>query len=449
MTDRIPPQAIEEEMAVLGAILMYGKAITEVQEFLEIESFYKNAHKTIYQSMMNLYNGNTEIDHITIASGLVKMEKLDEIGGAYYLTELTKDIVSSANIKTHAKIIAEKALLRKIIDIGINIEERGYAQNTSAEDIICKSQQEILSLTLKTQKKYSKWDDVLHKSMDILSKYHDQKKGIIGIPTGIFDLDNKLGGLKKGDLIIIAARPSMGKTGFAINNLALNAAKSGTPTGIFSLEMEDTSLVMRSIAAEAKVDHHKMTHGKLVDEEWQKIASEIHKIYGIPILIDDSPSLNIMNIRSKARQMKVEHDVGLLIIDYLQLMSSHQRFENRDTEVGNISKNMKALARELDTPVVLLCQLNRECEKRINKRPILSDLRESGNIEQDADVVIFIYRPEVYSISGNSEIIIAKSRSGPVGSVDVCFLKEQIVFKNMDTTHSETGSIYDAEKDIF
>jgi replicative DNA helicase len=283
----------------------------------------------------------------------------------------------------------------------------------------------------------------------MLGKYHEEKKGIIGIPTGIAELDEKLGGLKDSNLIILAGRPGSGKTALAINNIAYHAAIMNVPVAIFSLEMESESLAMRTIAAVSGIDHHAMIHGRLTDYDWQKVAIGIGQLSEAPIIIDDTPSLNIMSIRSRARLLKQEHNIGLILIDYLQLMASHQRFENRDVEVGQISKNAKALARELKIPVVLLSQLNRKCEERKNKKPILSDLRESGNIEQDSDVVLFLYRPTVYGMSGSNEIIIAKHRNGPIGIVEVGFIENQMLFTNLDKIHQEEENRYEEERSLF
>lgn len=443
--DRIPPQSIEAEISVLGSMLLDREATGKAIEILDETAFYKDIHRTIYIAAVSLYEKSEPVDIITLTDELSRRKKLEEIGGSYYLTELAESVPSAANVEYHAKIVLEKSLLRKLINVANNISSEGYGAEQRVFDIIDRAEQAIFTLAEKRlQKGFLYINPIMHETFEQIEKLHSREGGVSGVASGFQKLDEMTAGFHNSEFIIIAGRPSMGKTAFALN-IARNAALANkTTVGILSLEMANYQLGMRLLCSEARVDAHKLRTGKLQQNDWPKLSEAVGKLSDADIFIDDSANLGILEIRAKARRLKVEKNLGLLIIDYLQLVQGPTE-EGRQQEISAISRSLKALAKELDIPVIALSQLSRAVEQRGgDKRPVLSDLRESGAIEQDADLVLFIYRPEVYKeiiddegndLQGIAEIIIGKQRNGPIGTVRLAFINTYSKFENLDTYH--------------
>ena len=455
--DRVPPQAIDAEKSVLGAMLLSREAIGRVLGILDAESFYLDAHRKIYEVALELYDRNEPVDILTLSEELKKHASdypraaeddqnapknwLDEIGGTYYLTELAESVPTAANVEHYAKIVLEKALLRQLITVAAEITEDSYRADENVFDIIDRSEQRIFALSERRLRKgFVALDHVLHDTLEEIEELHKRDSGVTGVPTGFDELDTLTSGFQRSDLIIIAGRPSMGKTAFSLN-IARNAAVDhNVPVGIFSLEMANYQLAMRMLCAEARVNSHLLRTGRLGEKDFTKLGMVVGNLAEAPIYIDDTPGLSLLELRAKARRLKADKGLGMLIIDYLQLIQGPRGAESRQQEISAISRSLKALAKELNIPVVALSQLSRAVESRSgDKRPMLSDLRESGAIEQDADVVIFIYRPERYgekmdkegnSLEGVAEIIIGKQRNGPTGTVKLTFLDEYARFEN-------------------
>ena len=438
------PQNIEAEEAVLGAILVNPKVITKVVEILKPESFYKPAHRYIYEAMLQLFNSNEKIDIITVSDVLNFNSKLDSVGGRSFINDLSYNAITTANIDYYAKIIQEKAIKRALINAGSEIVSFGYDMNSidasldNAEKLIF----EIASRKATTDLIPVK-DLVLETYEKIEDRYEHQDE-LLGIPTDFYELDTLLNGLQRSDLIILAARPAMGKTTFALNIAQNVGIKAKVPVAIFSLEMSKQQLMQRMLCSVAEVDTQKLKTGNMQSKDWEKLADAMNKFAQAPIYIDDTPGCTLTDIRAKCRRLKMtEKELGLVVIDYLQLMESSGK-EDRFQAVSTISRGLKTLAKELDVPVIALSQLSRAVEGRTDKRPMLSDLRESGSIEQDADIVMFIYREEYYkkgengeeeeaikaANKGESEIIVAKHRSGPVGNIKLLFQGNITKFKN-------------------
>lgn len=437
---RIPPQDVEAEKAVLGAMLLDKHAVSPAIELLQPDYFYSIANEKIFAAMLELYTRNVEIDVITIREELRRTGHLDNIGGSAYLNELVSSVVSSANVEAHAQIVAEKHMLRTLITTMSQNVQKCFDNREDAFGLIDEIERDIFKVSeARLKKSVVPLQQALVKTMEVLERIHGSKGGVTGVPTGFTDLDGMTGGLQKSDLIIIAARPSVGKTAFALS-LARNAAvKYGVPTAVYSLEMSQQQLLIRLLAAEARVDAHALRTGTLPEEKWAQISTRIHKLAPAPIFIDDTPALSVLELRARARRLKSEHDLGLIMVDYLQLMQGPARAESREREISMISRSLKILAKELDIPVIALSQLRRSVEERNDKRPILSDLRESGALEQDADVVIFIHRPELYGIesypdgestAGVAEVMISKQRNGPTGDVKLTFVKQYARFED-------------------
>jgi len=436
-----PPAVPEIEAAVLGAMLIEKEAVSKALELLTPDSFYLKEHKLIFEAMILLFQRSEPIDTVTLYNELKKREKLDEAGGIVYISKLAQNISSAANIEYHAKIILEKEILRGLITTSHNIARDAYSGTEDAFDLLDKAEAQIFEITEKHLKKsYQGMDKAVREALEYIEAIHSNSNYKFAVPTGFYELDEMLGGFQKSDLIIIAARPSMGKTALALT-LARNAAiEHNVPVGIFSLEMSTMQLVIRLLCAEGRLNAHQVRTGKLPHEEGVKLSKNAHKLIAAPIYVDDAPSQSILEIRAKARRLSVEKKIGMIIIDYLQLMTGPAKAESREREISQISRSLKALAKELNIPVIALAQLNRAVESRTDKRPQLSDLRESGSIEQDADVVMFLNRPEMYGLlkdeNGNSnegvaEIIIGKQRNGPVGNVRLAFIKEYARFENL------------------
>ena len=441
------PNAVDAEREVIGAMLLEQDAISKAIEVLKPENFYDHRHQKIFESMLNLFEENQPINVVTLFQELDKMEAIDEVGGPIYLNELTQDITSAVNVAFNARIVLEKWILRKIITSSIEMAEQAFISNKDVFDILDETEKTIFAIAEEGLKEsYIGMDKAVPQTLEYIEAIHHKDLSSFAVPTGFIELDNMLGGFQKSDLIIIAARPSMGKTALALS-IARNAAvMHKAPIAVFSLEMSTIQLVTRLISAESRINAHSIRTGKFRAEEGQKISKTVHKLQKAPIYIDDTPGQNVMAIRAKARRLKMEHNIQMIVIDYLQLMTSAGKMESREREISSISMSLKALAKELNIPVVALAQLNRSVEQRHDKRPMLSDLRESGSIEQDADVVLFLYRPEVYGITqlpegdsteGYAEIVIGKQRNGPVGSVPLQFIKEYARFENRSLDYKD------------
>jgi len=447
LVDRMPPHAIEEEMAVLGSMLIDKEAVNKTLEMLEENAFYKEANRKIFQAIVNLDMKGSQIDYLTVTDELEKMGMLDAVGGAYYVTELAGSVPSAANVEYYAKIVLEKSLIRQLIEVSNEIASDAYEAKEPALDLIDEAERKIFSLSEKKLRKgFLPIDPILHNTFEIVESFHNREGTVTGVPTGFTQLDELTSGFQNSDLIILAARPSMGKTAFCLN-IARNAAvMNHTPVGVFSLEMSNTQLAMRMLCSEARVDAHKVRTGKLPKNDWSKLSRSVGKLADAPIFIDDTPALSVLEIRAKARRLKEEKKIGLIIIDYLQLVRGPASSESRQIEISMISQSLKALAKELDIPVLALSQLSRAVEARQDRRPILSDLRESGAIEQDADLVMFIYRADAYATrnqpappeeEGIAEIIVAKQRNGPTDTVKLAFQKDYVLFANLDRQHDD------------
>ena len=432
---RIPPQDIEAEMAVLGAMFLENEAAGKAVEILDENCFYKTVHRKIYLAGIELYERQEPIDVITIAALLKKKGQLEEAGGNLYLIQLSEKVPSAANVEYYAKIVLEKALLRQLINVTTGITQQSYEHKGDINDLLDTVEKKVFALSdRKLNKGFVSINQTMHETFEQIESFHGRQGGLTGVGTGFTELDEMTSGFQNSDLVILAARPSMGKTAFCLN-IARNAAvEHGVPVGIFSLEMASFQLAMRMLCSEARVDSHSVRTGRLPDEDWQKLSMSVGTLASAPIFIDDMPAQNILEIKAKARRLKYEKNIGLLVVDYLQLIRGPSHSESRQQEISAISQSLKALAKELNIPVLSLSQLSRAVESRTDKRPMLSDLRESGAIEQDADVVMFIYRPEVYGRTeeeGIAEIIIGKQRSGPIGTVKLAFLKQYVLFANL------------------
>ena len=450
---RVPPQASEVEQSVLGAMLIEKTAIPKAIEILAPDAFYLTKHEIIYSAILSLFERGNPVDLITLNEELKRRGQLEEVGGAYYLTELTTRVDTAANIEYHARIIAEKSLMRKMIETMTGLIGQAYDPSTDAFELLDDSEREIFHISdSQLRKPASSLNDILKGTLANLEAVHGREGGITGVPSGFTRLDDMTGGWQKTDLIIIAARPSMGKTAFSLA-MARNAAmhpELTTGVAIFSLEMGSHQLAQRLLTSEARVDAQSARTGRLRDEDWPNLAKAAGRLSAAPIYIDDTPGLGILELRAKCRRLKAEHDIGLVIVDYLQLMhGSTSGRTNREQEIAQISRSLKGLAKELDLPVIALSQLSRAVESRGgDKRPQLSDLRESGSIEQDADVVAFIYRAERYGITvdengqsteGMGEIIIGKQRNGPIGSVQLAFVNQYARFENLTSYYQDVN----------
>ncbi|MFH1942863.1 MAG: replicative DNA helicase [bacterium] len=439
--DRVPPQALDAEMAVLGSMMLDNDCIGKVVEILESSHFYKTAHRKIFTAAMALYEKNEPMDLITLSEELKRRKELDDVGGAYFLTELAEGVPSSANVEHHARIVLEKYLMRKLIEEAAGIAKDCYDAVEDVYDIIDHSEQRIFGLSEKRLRRtFQHISPIMHEAFETIESFHERKGTVTGVPTGFVKLDELTSGFQKAELIVVAGRPSMGKTAFSLNMARSVAVDHKIPVGFFSLEMSSRQVAMRLLCAEARVDAHGVRTGKLDDKEWQKLSMCAGALTEAPLYIDDTPGMGVLELRAKARRLKKEKDVGLVIVDYLQLMQGPRGAESRQQEISMISRSLKALSKELDVPVVALSQLSRAVEVRGGeRRPMLSDLRESGAIEQDADVVLFIYRPEVYGkttdghgnpLEGKAEVVIGKQRNGPVGTVHLTFVKKWAKFEN-------------------
>jgi replicative DNA helicase len=435
--EKVPPQNIEAEMAVLGSMLIDENAIVYAMEILDKDCFYKDSHKKIFEVILNLYNANKAVDIITVSDELKRLDLLDEVGGISALTEMVNSVPTSANVAHYARIVKEKFILRSLINSATQII--GLCYNSSEEnvnEILDKAETLIFEISQnKKEEKPISLKELVKESIDTIDKLYQKKSYVTGIPTGFIDLDKRTSGFQPSDFIVIAGRPSMGKSSFAISIAEHVGVVEKIPVVFFSLEMSKEQLVQRMLCSHARVDAHKVRTGYLSSSDWPKLTAAAGKLYEAPIFIEDTPAISIMELRAKARRLKLQHNIGLIIVDYLQLMRSNTKAENRQQEISEISRSLKALARELHIPVVAISQLSRAVEARADHRPQLSDLRESGAIEQDADLVILLLREEYYNPTeeneGIAEVIIAKQRNGPVGSIKLAFIKEYTRFENL------------------
>ncbi|MFH1502595.1 MAG: replicative DNA helicase [Candidatus Eisenbacteria bacterium] len=434
---RVPPQAVEVEVAVLGAMMLDKTAVGIVTEILDVQAFYRTAHRKIFAAIMRLFARDEAVDLVTVTQELKKTKDLDDVGGAAYLTTVLGSVATTANIRYHAKIVLEKSVLRKLITVASEIAQEAFDTGGEAGDILDRAEHMIFEIAqARVRRDFVPMREILKHSFEVIEELYKRKEHITGIPSGFVDLDTLTSGFQRSDLVIIAGRPSMGKTAFALNVAAHAAIQKGVATAVFSLEMSRAQLVQRMLCSEARVDAHQLRTGHLADRHWSSLTTAAGLLSEAPIWIDDTPAMTVLEMRSKARRLTTEADVGLIIVDYLQLMHGLSRQENRQQEISEISRSLKGLAKELDVPVVALSQLSRAVETRGgDRRPILSDLRESGAIEQDADVVAFIYRPEVYDRSpenmGIAEVIVGKQRNGPTGTVRLAFSSECTRFENL------------------
>jgi replicative DNA helicase len=436
---RVPPHSLEAEIAVLGGVLLEPQALPAALEILQPECFYKNAHRLVFQAALQLFERGEAVDIVTVTDQLRRMEKLDAAGGTVTLSTLLSSVATAANIQHHARIVFEKYLARCLISAAKDIVEEGYNDRTPTPELLDRAQGRIFEINEgRVREGFAHIKDVVLHTFRQIEAMQSDPDARNTIPTGFDDLDALLVGLHNSDLIIVAARPSMGKTSLVLSMVQNVAIDHKHPVAFFSLEMSKEQLAMRMLCSEARVDNHRMRKGAIKQYEWQNLTKAASLLTSAPIYIDDTPGLNVIQMRAKARRLKLEKGLRLVVVDYLQLMQAHERQENRVQEISAISRSLKALAKELDVPVVALSQLSRAVESRGgSKRPMLSDLRESGAIEQDADVVLFIYREEVYDrecpedLKGVAEIIIGKQRNGPIGEAKLKFFSEYTRFENL------------------
>lgn len=443
---RVPPQDITAEKSLLGAIMIDEGVLPEIITIIRAGDFYEERHRTIFEAMVNLYDAHKPIDLLTLTNELKSLKKLKEIGGAAYLTELSNFVPAASHAKAYAEIVEKNSTRRRLIQAGTEIANKAYAEDANVDDLVGEAEQELFEVSDKIVKSdYKALNELLGDAFERIEDLHNHKGSLRGLKTGFRDIDKKTAGLQKGDLIIVGARPAMGKTTFA-QNLAYNIASiNGKGVLFFSMEMASNEIIERMISDVSGVKNWGIRTGNLTDEEFAKIGDAMAEMAEIPIYIDDTSSMNVMELRNKARRAAHDHDIGIIIIDYLQLIAGSDRYKGqRVQEVTEISRGLKILARELDVPVVALAQLSRNVTGRENPRPILSDLRESGSIEQDADLVMLLHRPDYYKQNDDNyepthitELIIAKHRHGEAGKVELYFHPELLRFMSLDKTREE------------
>ncbi|MCM8811470.1 MAG: replicative DNA helicase [Candidatus Omnitrophica bacterium] len=441
ITEKVPPQNVEAEMAVLGSMLIDENAVPPAVELLNPSSFYKESHRKIFEAMTSLFSQQKAVDLVTVTETLKADGLLESVGGAHYLASLTTVVPTTANVQHYIKIVREKAVLRALISTGTQIVSECYENQDDVEILVDKAEQLLFDLATRSDSSDATLvKELLHDSMETLERLSQRKDLVTGVPTGFHDLDVQTAGLQPGDLIIVAGRPSMGKSALVTCIAEHVGVIERIPVIIFSLEMSKEQLVHRLLCSHSRVDVHKARTGFLAQADWRNLSSAAGKLSEAPILIDDTPAMSVLELRAKARRLKAKHRIGLIIVDYLQMMRGPGRFENRQQEISEISRSLKALAKELHLPVIAVSQLSRAPEQREDRRPQLSDLRESGAIEQDADLVLLLYREEVYRPSednkGMAELIIAKQRNGPIGTVPMAFMKESTRFENLSLRHT-------------
>lgn len=441
MIERIPPQNLEAEQAVLGAMLIEKEAIAKVVEFLQARDFYREANRLIFDAMLELFNKGEAVDMVTVTEYLRKQDALEKVGGIAYITALANAVPTAANVVHHGKIVEEKSLLRHLINSATQIAGMGYEDSESVEDILDKAEKSIMEVSgRKISGDFAPIKDVIFDAFNKIEALYASKGAITGLASGFKDLDKLTTGFQPSDLILVAARPSMGKTAFTLNIATNVALRSKQPVAFFSLEMSKEQLVQRILCSEAAIDSQRLRTGELEDRDWEKLICVSDSLSSAPLFIDDTPGITVLEMRSKARRLKMEHGLSLIVIDYLQLMQGSSKgkgAENRQQEISEISRSLKALARELKVPVIALSQLSRSVEARQVKKPMLSDLRESGSLEQDADIVAFLYREDYYDKETENknitEVIIAKHRNGPVDTVKLFFHSQFTKFCDLTT----------------
>ncbi len=455
---KLPPQALDLEESVLGALMLEKDALTNVIDILKPENFYKDANKEIYQSIIDLFNDSEPIDLLTVTSQLKKNGKLEYIGGSFYVTQLTTRVNSASNIEYHARIILEQSIKRQLIEVSGEVQKEAYEDTTDVFDLLDNTEQSLFDISEShIRKNYSQVKGLMKEAIDELQAKKTRKDGITGVPSGFIDLDNITSGWQPSDLVIIAGRPSMGKTAFVLSMMRNASIDHEMPIALFSLEMSSLQIVNRLISSEAELDSDKIKKGNLKDYEWQQLLHKTDQLNNAKIFIDDTPALSILELRAKSRRLKSQHDIQCIIVDYLQLMSGEygKSSGNREQEIASISRSLKAIAKELNVPVLALSQLSRAVETRGgDKRPVLSDLRESGSIEQDADMVLFIYRADRYDITededgnltaGVAEVLLRKNRNGPTGKVKLKFIERFAKFADMSSNDDMTTNKFQSK----
>jgi replicative DNA helicase len=433
--DRVPPHNLDAEVSVLGSMLLSKDAIAEVSEHVGPEDFYRGAHRTIFETVHALYDRGEPVDLVTLGDELERCGKLEDVGGPVFLADVLSRVPTAANALYYARIVAEHALRRRLIEAGTTITRLGYDAEGALE-AVDNAEQVVFDVAQRRRtSEFTPMKELLTQSFELIEKLHENNSAITGLETGFLDFDDLTAGLQPSNLVILAARPAMGKSTMVTNFATHVAVELRRPAVMFSLEMSQMELVQRILAAQARVDSERLRTGRLQDTDWPKLSQAMGRLAEAPLFIDDTPGINLMEIRSKCRRLKQKHGLDLVIVDYLQLMQSHRRAESRVQEVSEISRGLKILAKELDIPVLALSQLSRKPEDRTDRRPQLADLRESGSIEQDADIVCFIYRDEVYDpdsdAKGEAELIVSKHRNGPLRTVRLSFIGHQSRFANM------------------
>jgi len=444
---KLPPQHIEAEQSILGGILIENEAINRVTEILDADDFYREAHRKIFNALINLSERDEPADLITLTNELRKIDELDSIGGASYLASLIDSVPTAANIQYYARIVKEKAILRKLIQTSTEIITHSYDDRGDVESFLDEAERSIFEISEKrVRPSFYPIREIVKESFATIEKLFKKKEAVTGVPSGFKELDRMTAGFQPSDLVIIAGRPSMGKTAFCLDVAEYAAIDNKIPVAIFSLEMSKEQLVIRMLCSQAHVEGTRLRTGYLNESDWPKLTIAAGSLSESPIYIDDTAALSVLEMRAKARRLKADHGLGMVIVDYLQLMKGRARVESRQQEISEISRSLKALAKELNIPVIAVSQLSRKTEERTGNRPQLSDLRESGAIEQDADLIIFIYRDEVYNKDpdnpnrGKAEVIIGKQRNGPIGKIDLAFLDKFTTFK--DLYKGETENTY-------
>ena len=443
---RLPPQNIEVERSLLGTVMLQDKALLMVVELLAPEDFYLDAHKIIFAALVSLFERQDPHDLLSVTNLLRDQNRLERAGGEAYLNQLTDVIPFTGMVEHHAKIIRQKAMLRRLIQSSNEVAARCYDAQDDIDALVDRAEQTIFEVAQSRNKQgFEPMAKIVPRAFDRVTRLAERKEHVTGVATGFHELDRMTAGLQPADLIILAARPSMGKTAFSLNIVQHAAMNNKVPTAVFSLEMSAEQLALRMLCSFGKVDSQRIRTGRLMDDDWPRLTRATGMLTSLPVHIDDTPGLTVLEMRAKARRLKAEHDLGLVVVDYLQLMQGHSRSENRNQEISDISRSLKAMAKELDVPVLALSQLNRSLESRTDKRPMMSDLRESGALEQDADVIMFIYRDEVYNKSpdnpnkGLAEVIIGKQRNGPTGVVNLTFIGEHTCFDNLSNRTEPSG----------
>ncbi len=433
---RLPPQNLEAEEAVIGGILLDNAALDRALEFVSPDDFYRESHRKVMRAVIDLSERSEPVDLVTLADALRRRGELQEIGGSAFLGELAERVPTAAHVEHYARIVREQAILRALVQTATEIAAAGYETRVDVDTFLDEAEHKIFAISeRKVRPTFFRLRDIMVESMKAIEQLYERKELVTGVPTGFTDLDKKTAGLQKGDLVIVAGRPSMGKTAFALNLAEYAALHANVGVAVFSLEMSKEQLVLRLLCSEARTDQSKVRAGFAAERDFPKLALAASRLAEAPIYIDDTPALSVLELRAKARRLKRERDskLGLIVIDYLQLMRGGAGADNREQEIAGISRSLKALAKELSVPVIALSQLNRQVEQRADKRPVMADLRESGAIEQDADVIMFLYRGFVYDKNAEeraAEVIIGKQRNGPIGTVELTFMSEYTRFED-------------------